>query len=110
MQDPAVNSINVRQLKAAVLAVLHWGPVSSQIHPLTQLYNRLLSLAEFQYSLLCTAKHIAGELNVMTDDKCECKRHSKITPGFGIGAPELRSRSAFRYRVSRTLGAVVPLL
>ncbi|GMG17896.1 unnamed protein product [Phytophthora fragariaefolia] len=31
------------------------------------MYNRLLSLAEFQYNLVFTASHIAGKLNVMAD-------------------------------------------
>ncbi|GMF14660.1 unnamed protein product [Phytophthora fragariaefolia] len=87
-------SINIRELRSAVLAVLHWGPkwaeaanrarthvrfyidnttaVSwanrrSSRHPTAQLYNRLLSLAEFQYNLVCTASHIPGNLNVMAD-------------------------------------------
>ncbi|EEY64408.1 uncharacterized protein PITG_21748 [Phytophthora infestans T30-4] len=87
-------SINVRELRSAVLAVLRWGPhwhiptstsplhVQFHIdntsavtwankraskHPTAQLYNRLLSLAEFQYNLVCTATHIPGKLNVMAD-------------------------------------------
>jgi hypothetical protein len=77
-----------------VLAALHWGPYWSssdsitrtQVHfhidntsavtcanrrtrrnPAAQLYNRLLSLAEFQYKLVFTASHIAGKLHVMAD-------------------------------------------
>ncbi|EEY70494.1 uncharacterized protein PITG_05903 [Phytophthora infestans T30-4] len=87
-------SINVRELRSAVLAVLHWGPhwhsptstsplhVQFHIdntsavtwankraskHPTAQLYNRKLSHAEFQYNLVCTATHIPGKLNVMAD-------------------------------------------
>jgi hypothetical protein len=87
-------SINVRELRSAVLSVLHWGPrwrelatksplhvqfhidntsaVSwanrrSSKHSTAQLYNRLLSLAEFQYNLVCSASHIPGKLNTMAD-------------------------------------------
>ncbi|KUF91790.1 Primary ciliary dyskinesia protein 1 [Phytophthora nicotianae] len=87
-------SINIRELRSAVLAVLHWGPTwydphnrlpqhiqfhidntsavtwanrRTSKHPTSQLYNRLLSLAEFQYNLICTASHIPGKLNVMAD-------------------------------------------
>ncbi|POM59344.1 hypothetical protein PHPALM_31937 [Phytophthora palmivora] len=87
-------SINVRELRSAVLAALRWGPrwhnptakspvhvqfhidntsavtwanQRSSRHPTAQLYNRLLSLAEFQYNLVCTASHIPGKLNVMAD-------------------------------------------
>ncbi|GMF52759.1 unnamed protein product [Phytophthora fragariaefolia] len=87
-------SINVRALHSAVLAVLHWGPrwhrPSSTVplhvqfhidntsavtwankraskHPTAQLYGRILSLAEFQYNIVCTASHIPGKLNIMAD-------------------------------------------
>ncbi|OWZ14150.1 hypothetical protein PHMEG_00012405 [Phytophthora megakarya] len=70
--------INIRELRSAVLAVLHWGPMwvraahewanrRSSRHPTAQLYNRLLSLAEFQYNLTCSASHIPENLNVMVD-------------------------------------------
>lgn len=88
------NSINVRELQSAVLAALLWGPSwrrdersaptyvcfhidnTSAVswsnkrlsrHPTAQLYNRLLSLAEFQYQLSFSSEHIAGELNTMAD-------------------------------------------
>ncbi|GMF42776.1 unnamed protein product [Phytophthora fragariaefolia] len=62
-EDIRDTSINVRELRSAVLVALHWG---SQ-NPVAQMYNRLLSLAEFQYNLVFTASHIAGKLNVMAD-------------------------------------------
>ncbi|EGZ05624.1 hypothetical protein PHYSODRAFT_342415 [Phytophthora sojae] len=92
--DMSVNSINVRELQSAVLAALHWGPIWSArsphrpIHvcfwidnavavswtqrrtsrqPLAQLYNRLIALAEFNYSLVCTAEHVPGVENIMAD-------------------------------------------
>eukprot|EP00644_Phytophthora_capsici_P000691 jgi/Phyca11/109106/e_gw1.16.250.1 len=92
--DAPTNSINVRELQSGVLAALIWGPVWEKqfdrrpIHvcfwidnasavswtqrrcsrqPLAQIYNRLLSLAEFQYSLVCTARHVPGVENVMAD-------------------------------------------
>ncbi|OWZ01970.1 hypothetical protein PHMEG_00026551 [Phytophthora megakarya] len=92
--DLATNSINIRELQSAVLAALHWGPIWSRIHthrplhvccwidntsavswtqrrssrqPRAQLYNRLLSLAGFQYGLVCTAKHVPEKMNVMAD-------------------------------------------
>ncbi|EGZ22186.1 hypothetical protein PHYSODRAFT_495546, partial [Phytophthora sojae] len=87
------NSINVRELMSAVLAILHWGPAwaatgrdrthicmwidntsavawlakRSSRHPTARLYNRLISVSEFRYSLTCSAAHIAGEENVMAD-------------------------------------------
>ncbi|OWZ10748.1 LOW QUALITY PROTEIN: hypothetical protein PHMEG_00016354 [Phytophthora megakarya] len=87
------NSINVRELMSAVLAVLHWGPRwqpsgrdrthvcmwidntsavawlnnRSSGEPIARTYNRLISVAEFWYSLTCSAAHIAGEQNVMAD-------------------------------------------
>ncbi|KAJ8535276.1 hypothetical protein ON010_g13462 [Phytophthora cinnamomi] len=87
------NSINVRELMSAVLAVVHWGrswaPTGrdrihvcvhidntsavtwlakrSSRHPTARMYNRLISLAEFKYSLACSAQHIAGELKTMAD-------------------------------------------
>ncbi|KAE9161189.1 hypothetical protein PF005_g31342 [Phytophthora fragariae] len=93
-EDMSANSINARELQSAVLAVLLWGPTWAResahhpVHvcfwidnasavswaqrrasrqPLAQLYNRLLSLAEFNYSLVCTASHIPGVDNVMAD-------------------------------------------
>ncbi|OWZ16863.1 LOW QUALITY PROTEIN: hypothetical protein PHMEG_0009288 [Phytophthora megakarya] len=89
----AENSINVRDLMRAVLAALHWGSMwansdrhrshicfyitstsavswlskRSSSHPVVRLYNRLLSLAEFRYSLVFSAAHIPGEENVMAD-------------------------------------------
>lgn len=92
--DASTNSINVRELQSGVLAALIWGPVWEKqfdrrpVHvsfwidnasavswtqrrcsrqPLAQIYNRLLSLAEFQYSLVCTARHVPGVENVMAD-------------------------------------------
>ncbi|POM63940.1 Hypothetical protein PHPALM_20598 [Phytophthora palmivora] len=88
------DSINARELQSAVLAVLVWGPVWAQSldpgpievrfwidnvsavswtqrrysrHPLSETYNRLLSLAEFQYLLLCTVTHVPGVDNTMAD-------------------------------------------
>lgn len=88
------NSINVRELQSAVLAVLLWGPCWQQDsqftpthiclhidnmsavawtnrrhsrHPTAQLYNRLLSLAELQYQISLSAEHIPGRLNTMAD-------------------------------------------
>ncbi|OWZ18921.1 LOW QUALITY PROTEIN: hypothetical protein PHMEG_0006905 [Phytophthora megakarya] len=86
--DPTLNFINVRERQSAVLAGLIWGSTRataphsrrpthvcfwidnasavawaqrrSSRHPLAQLYNRLLSLAEFNYGLSCTAEHIPG--------------------------------------------------
>ncbi|POM74123.1 Hypothetical protein PHPALM_8965 [Phytophthora palmivora] len=87
-------SINVLVLRSAVLAALRWGPrwhnptakslVHVQFHidntsavtwanqrpnrhHTELLYNRLLSLAEFQYNLVCTASHISVKVNVMED-------------------------------------------
>ncbi|RLN51270.1 hypothetical protein BBJ28_00023444 [Nothophytophthora sp. Chile5] len=92
--DSTVNSINVRELLSGVLAALLWGPVWSRsatrhpVHicfwidnvsavawtqrrasqqPLAQLYNRLLSLAEFQYDIICSAEHVPGVRNIMAD-------------------------------------------
>eukprot|EP00644_Phytophthora_capsici_P013014 jgi/Phyca11/101049/e_gw1.5.581.1 len=99
-------SINVRELRSAVLAVLHWGPrwkkqseglthVQFHIdnttavawtnrrasnHPMAQLYNRLLSLAEFQYNLACSATHIPGKLNVMADAGSRAWSSNKTDP------------------------------
>ncbi|EGZ16354.1 hypothetical protein PHYSODRAFT_508467 [Phytophthora sojae] len=94
LADQSANSINVRELHSAVLAALLWGPTwgRSSAHrptqvrfwidntsavswtqrrasrqPLAQLNNRLLSLAEFNYSLVCTAAHIPGADNIMAD-------------------------------------------
>lgn len=94
VETPAINSINVREMQSCVLATLHWGPIWARqykdkpIHvcawidntsavawtqrrasrqPRAQLYNRLLSLAEFQYSLVVTAQHVPGKDNVMAD-------------------------------------------
>lgn len=88
------NSINVRELQSAVLAALHWGPYWKETasgctkyvcfhidntsavvwaskrlsrHPTVQLYNRLLSLTEFEHQLAFTAEHIPGKLNTMAD-------------------------------------------
>lgn len=44
-----------------------WVNKRSSSHPQAQLYNRLLSLAEFQHNLVCTANHIAGKMNTMAD-------------------------------------------
>ncbi|OWZ19210.1 hypothetical protein PHMEG_0006578 [Phytophthora megakarya] len=88
-------SINIREMRSAALAALHWGPVwaaSSDVknrihvkfhignmsavswtnhrtsrHPVAQMYNRLLSLAEFQYNISFSATHIPGKLNVVAD-------------------------------------------
>jgi hypothetical protein len=92
--DPSANSINTRKLQSAVLAALVWGPSWAKLatdrpvsvcfwidnrsavswarrrasrQPLAQLYNRLLSLAEVNYSLTCTAEHVAGVENIMAD-------------------------------------------
>ncbi|POM65663.1 Hypothetical protein PHPALM_18590, partial [Phytophthora palmivora] len=92
--DFTSTSINVRELQSAVLAALLWGPVwtanATQVpvhvcfwidnasavswaqrrasrQPMAQLYNRLLSLAEFNYSIVCTAEHIPGAENIMAD-------------------------------------------
>ncbi|KAG6954449.1 hypothetical protein JG688_00012333 [Phytophthora aleatoria] len=94
VSDPSANSINVHEFQSAILAALHWGPIwakaagSQPVHvsfwidnasavswtqrrssqqPLAQMYNRLLALAEFNYSLVCTAKHISGVDNVMAN-------------------------------------------
>lgn len=93
VEESVTLSINIRELRSAVLAALHWGPIwkqphkilthvqfhidnttavawanqRSSRHPTAQLYNRLLSLAEFQYNLACTAAHIPGELNEIAD-------------------------------------------
>ncbi|OWY98434.1 LOW QUALITY PROTEIN: hypothetical protein PHMEG_00030802 [Phytophthora megakarya] len=95
LAGPTLNSINVRDLQSAVLAALMWGPTwataplsrrpthvcfwidntsavswaqsRSSRHPLALLYNRLLSLAEFNYSLSCTAEHIPGCDNTVVD-------------------------------------------
>jgi len=88
------NSINVRELQSAVLAALMWGSrwrqtAAQQVthirlhidntsavawasrrhsrHPIAQLYNRLLPLAELEYQLVFTAEHIPGRLNTMAD-------------------------------------------
>jgi len=87
------NSINVRELLSAVLAILHWGPAwastgrdrthicmwidntsavswlskRSSRHPIARMYNRLISLSEFRYSLTCSARHIPGDENTMAD-------------------------------------------
>ncbi|KAE9276796.1 hypothetical protein PR003_g28965 [Phytophthora rubi] len=93
-RNASLHSINVRELQSAVLGTLIWGPTWAQQHterrahvvfwidntsavswatrrasrqPLAQLYNRLLSLAEFQYSLVCSAEHVRGVHNVMAD-------------------------------------------
>ncbi|POM74568.1 Hypothetical protein PHPALM_8460, partial [Phytophthora palmivora] len=92
--DSQDSSINVRELRSAVLAALHWGPYwagagchsrthvqfhidntsavswanrRSSRNPIARMYNRLLSLAEFKYNLVFTASHIPGKLNVMAD-------------------------------------------
>ncbi|KAK1942296.1 hypothetical protein P3T76_006618 [Phytophthora citrophthora] len=44
-----------------------WANSRASRNPVAQMYNRLLSLAEFQYDLVFTASHIAGKLNVMAD-------------------------------------------
>ncbi|KAE9088509.1 hypothetical protein PF010_g19354 [Phytophthora fragariae] len=94
VSDPALNSINARELQTAVLAALHWGPAWSRASidkpvcvrfwidnastvawtqrrssraPLAQRSNRLLSLAEFEYYMVCSAEHIPGVDNVMAD-------------------------------------------
>ncbi|OWZ02363.1 hypothetical protein PHMEG_00026088 [Phytophthora megakarya] len=98
-------SINVRELHSAVLAALHWGPSWQQqqsVHLVhvclhidntsavgwaasrlsrnktAQLYNRLLSLAEFEYQLSFSAEHTQGKLNVMDDagSRAWSKSHS----------------------------------
>lgn len=92
--NSSVNSINVRELQSAVLSALIWGPTwaatdtrhpthicfwidnvsavswsqrRASRQPRAQLYNRLLSLAEFNYSLVCTAAHVPGVENIMAD-------------------------------------------
>jgi len=92
--DRLSNSINIRELQSAVLAALVWGKRWSQTaenhpvhicfnidnmsavswsnrrasrHSTAQLYNRLLSLAEFKYRLVCSARHLPGWQNVMAD-------------------------------------------
>ncbi|OWZ06505.1 hypothetical protein PHMEG_00021235 [Phytophthora megakarya] len=88
-----LNSINVRELLGAVLAVVHWGHLwaatgrdrthvrmwidntsavawltkRSSSHPTARMYNRLISISEFRYSLTCSAQHIAGKHNTMAD-------------------------------------------
>ncbi|KUF81255.1 hypothetical protein AM588_10000241 [Phytophthora nicotianae] len=86
--DHYTNSINVRELQSAVLAVLVWGsrwqldyqskPTHVCLHidntsavswvsrrqsrnPTAQLYNRLLSPAELQYQLVLSAEHIRAD-------------------------------------------------
>ncbi|ETO73028.1 hypothetical protein F444_10990 [Phytophthora nicotianae P1976] len=93
-KEPRVNSINVRELQSAVLAALYWGQYwqqdaelgptyvcfhidnSSAVawanrrsarNPAAQLLNRLLSLAELQYRVVFTAKHVPGIDNIMAD-------------------------------------------
>ncbi|ETL24180.1 hypothetical protein L916_21808 [Phytophthora nicotianae] len=88
------NSINIRELQIVVLAALVWGPNWRQEdskapvhvrlhidnisavawstrrlsrHPMAQLYNRLLSLTELQYSLSISSEHIPGNFNTMAD-------------------------------------------
>jgi len=88
------NSINVREFQSAVLAALHWGSYWKETahgctkhvcfhidntsavvwaskrlsrHPTVQLYNRLLSLTEFEHQLVFTAEHLPGKLNTMAD-------------------------------------------
>jgi len=86
------NSINVREFQSAVLAALYWGSYWKETahgctkhvcfhidntsavvwaskrlsrHPTVQLYNRLLSLTEFEHQLVFTAEHLPGKLNTM---------------------------------------------
>ncbi|ETP10187.1 hypothetical protein F441_14119 [Phytophthora nicotianae CJ01A1] len=88
------NSINIRELQIVVLTALVWGPNWRQEdskapvhvrlhidnisavawstrrlsrHPMAQLYNRLLSLTELQYSLSISSEHIPGNFNTMAD-------------------------------------------
>ncbi|KAE9053266.1 hypothetical protein PF010_g32978, partial [Phytophthora fragariae] len=103
-RNASLHSINVRELQSAVLGTLIWGPTWAQQHterrahvvfwidntsavswasrqPLAQLYNRLLSLAEFQYSLVCSAEHVRGVHNVMADAGQAALRRSLGTLG-----------------------------
>ncbi|KAJ8575371.1 hypothetical protein ON010_g3841 [Phytophthora cinnamomi] len=92
--DLSNTSINVRELRSAALAALQWGPVwfstskTTRTHvqfyidnvnavawtnhrnsrnKVAMMYNRLLSLAEFQYNIVFTSSHIKGKHNVMAD-------------------------------------------
>lgn len=48
-------------------SAVSWMNRRASTHPLAQCFLRLLSAAEFQYRVVLTAEHIAGELNVMAD-------------------------------------------
>ncbi|KAG3135505.1 hypothetical protein PI126_g18228 [Phytophthora idaei] len=92
--DLLSNSINEGELPTAVLAVLRWVPVWARQfakypirvcfwidnagavswtrrratrQPLAQLYNRLISMAEFCYTLDCAAAHVPGVENTISD-------------------------------------------
>ncbi|OWY94686.1 hypothetical protein PHMEG_00035511 [Phytophthora megakarya] len=117
------SSINVRELRSAVLAALHWGPYwagagchsrthvqfhidntsavswanrRSSRNPTARMYNRLLSLAEFQFNLVFTASHIPGKLNVMADagSRVWSTRHLLA---------EIWSNMSFRYKSLSTI-------
>ncbi|KAE8977483.1 hypothetical protein PF011_g23629 [Phytophthora fragariae] len=46
-----------------------WASKRLSRHPTVQLYNRLLSLTEFEHQLAFTAEHIPGKLNTMADEE-----------------------------------------
>ncbi|KAF1779997.1 hypothetical protein GQ600_24882 [Phytophthora cactorum] len=87
--DLLSNSINEGELPSAVLAVLRWVPFAkypirvcfwidnasavswtrrrATRQPLARLYNRLIPMAEFCYTLDCATAHVPGVDNTISD-------------------------------------------
>jgi len=119
-----------------VLAALHWGPYWSssdsitrtQVHfhidntsavtcanrrtrrnPAAQLYNRLLSLAEFQYKLVFTASQIYGVTCRVRGRRLSWQILSTISQPSGIDFASPRRGKVYQHHVHSALGPMVSI-